>query len=275
MEQIEVILGVDTHLEVHVGAVISETGKLLGTRSASVDSGGYLDLLIWAKSFGDLRSAGVEGTGTYPPDCPAGAARGDEANVHDDTQGVGGSIAIPYGSATVGERFRILDEFVPLTGYHRKHAIRLPREEPRAAKGTRERNRLYDEAVRRPLTVLWEAADRLCGKRLKALIPKLVDAMERHGHLDLDAVVKAKLLQVSAATIDHTLANARAHIDGQRKRRTGMGWAIRRSIPVRIFADWRDLPPGFFEIDMVEHCGGSKIDGEFVHTLTLSNAISS
>jgi transposase len=55
MEQIEVILGVDTHLEVHVGAVISETGKLLGTRSASVDSGGYLDLLIWAKSFGDLR----------------------------------------------------------------------------------------------------------------------------------------------------------------------------------------------------------------------------
>jgi transposase len=65
MEQIEVILGVDTHLEVHVGAVISETGKLLGTRSVSADSGGYLDLLIWAKSFGDLRRAGVEGTGTY------------------------------------------------------------------------------------------------------------------------------------------------------------------------------------------------------------------
>ncbi|MFB9123472.1 transposase [Paraburkholderia dipogonis] len=65
MEQVEVILGVDTHLEVHVGAVISETGKLLGTRSVSADSGGYLDLLIWAKSFGDLRRAGVEGTGTY------------------------------------------------------------------------------------------------------------------------------------------------------------------------------------------------------------------
>jgi len=49
--------------------------------------------------------------------------------------------------------------------------------------------------------MLWEAADRVCGKRLKALIPTLIDAMERHGHLDLDPVVRSKLLQVSAATI--------------------------------------------------------------------------
>lgn len=179
-----------------------------------------------------------------------------------------------YRSATFGDRIRILDEFVALTGYHRKHAIRLLREQPGATKETRERNRLYDEAVRQALTVLWEAADRVCGKRLKALIPKLVDAMERHGHLDLDPVIKAKLLQVSAATIDRLLANARLHIDGQRKRRTGVGSAIRRSIPVRTFADWRDPPPGFFEIDMVEHCGGSKTDGEFVHTLTLTDIAS-
>ena len=117
------------------------------------------------------------------------------------------ALQLRYGGATFGDRIRILDEFVALTGYHRKHAIRLLREEPGAAKGTRERNRLYDEAVRQALTVLWEAADQVCGKRLKALIPKLVDAMERHGHLDLDPVVKAKLLQVSAATIDRMLAN--------------------------------------------------------------------
>jgi hypothetical protein len=121
------------------------------------------------------------------------------------------------------------------------------------------------------LIVLWEAADRICGKRLKALIPMLVDAMERHGHLDLDAVVKSKLVQISAATIDRMLADARLHIDGQRKRRKGVGAAIRRSIPVRTFADWRDPPPGFFEIDMVEHCGGPKTDGDFVHTLTLTD----
>jgi hypothetical protein len=184
------------------------------------------------------------------------------------------ALQLRYGSATLDERIRILDEFVALTGYHRKHAIRLLREKPGAAKETRERSRLYDEAVRQAITVLWEAADRVCGKRLKALIPKLVDAMERHGHLDLDPLVKTKLLEVSAATIDRMLANARLQIDGQRKRRTGVSSAIRRSIPVRTFADWRGIPPGFFEIDMVEHCGGSKTDGEFVHTLTLTDIAS-
>jgi hypothetical protein len=184
------------------------------------------------------------------------------------------ALQLRYGSATFSERIRILDEFVALTGYHRKHVIRLLRQEPCGMKTVRERSRLYDEAVRLALTVLWEAGDRVCGKRLKALIPKLVDAMERHGHLDLDPVIKAKLLQISAATIDRMLSNARLQIDGQRKRRKGVGSAIRRSIPVRTFADWRDPPPGFFEIDMVEHCGGSKTDGEFVHTLTLTDIAS-
>ena len=119
------------------------------------------------------------------------------------------------------------------------------------------------------MTVLWEAAERVCGKRLKPLIPMVVDAMERHGHLDLDPVIKTKVLQVSAATIERVLAAARAHIDGQRKRRKGVGAAIRRSIPVSTFADRLDPPPRFFEIDRVEHCGGPKTDGDYVHTLTL------
>ena len=50
-----------------------------------------------------------------------------------------------------------------------------------------------------------------------------------------------------------------------------MGAAIRRSIPVRTFADWLDPLPGLFEIDMVEHCGGPKTDGDYVHTLTLTD----
>ena len=103
-----------------------------------------------------------------------------------------------YRSAAFGDRIKILDEFVALTGYHRKHAIRLLREEVPAAKATCVRNRLYDEAVRQALTVLWEAVDRVCGKRLKALIPMLVDAMERHGHLDLVPIIRGKILQISA-----------------------------------------------------------------------------
>lgn len=60
-----VILGVDTHLDVHLGAVISHSGSLLGTRSVSVSLHGYEDLFHWATQFGQLEVAGIEGTGTY------------------------------------------------------------------------------------------------------------------------------------------------------------------------------------------------------------------
>jgi hypothetical protein len=52
-------------------------------------------------------------------------------------------------------------------------------------------------------------ADRVCGKRLKAAIPVLVDSMERHGHLKLDEEVRRPVLAASAATIDRVLAPAR------------------------------------------------------------------
>lgn len=62
--------------------------------------------------------------------------------------------------------------------------------------------KIYDEAVREALVVLGEAADRICGKRLKAILPTLVEAMERHKHLDVEPSVRERLLSVSASTID-------------------------------------------------------------------------
>jgi hypothetical protein len=94
------------------------------------------------------------------------------------------ALRVLYRNATSGERTKILNEFVALTGYHRKHAIRVLGDDAAGVRVAPVRNRLYDEAVRQALTMLWEAADRVCGKRLKALIPTLLDAMERHGHLD-------------------------------------------------------------------------------------------
>ena len=48
------------------------------------------------------------------------------------------ALQLRYSSAAFGDRIRILDEFVALTGYHRKHAIRLLQEESGAAKGAPE-----------------------------------------------------------------------------------------------------------------------------------------
>lgn len=184
------------------------------------------------------------------------------------------AVIMRYGAAATAEKARILDEFTAVTGYHRKHAIRLLNSDAPPARPKTPRNRIYDEAVQQALIVLWEASDRLCGKRLKASIPILISAMERHGHLDLHPSVKERLLQVSAASIDRLLSGTRRHIDGKRRRKSGIGLAIRRAIPVRTFSDWGDPPPGFFEVDMVEHCGGAKTDGNFVHTLVLTDIAS-
>src|SRR5262245_29961674 len=92
-----------------------------------------------------------------------------------------------YQRSPKAEKTKALDEFVAVAGCHRKHAIRLltgiHRAAPAAAGVDR---RTYDEAVREALIVLWEAADRICGKRLKAVLPSLVAALEQHGHLALD-----------------------------------------------------------------------------------------
>jgi len=96
-----------------------------------------------------------------------------------------------YREGTADAKRRILDEFVVLTGYHRKHAIRvLNGATGPSATTKRGRLRLYDEAVRQALIVFWEASDRVCGKRLKPLLPVLLPALEGHGHVRLDPTVR-------------------------------------------------------------------------------------
>jgi hypothetical protein len=45
----------------------------------------------------------------------------------------------------------------------------------------------------------------VCGKRLKALLPILLPALERNGHLNLDEEIRPKVMSMSAATIDRLL----------------------------------------------------------------------
>ncbi len=176
-----------------------------------------------------------------------------------------------YRSAPRAEKSRILTEFAEISGYHRKHAERLLRCENVAVRSRpRPERRVYDDAVREALVVLWEAADRICGKRLKPLIPLLIPAMERNGHLALDETVRTRLLGISAASIDRVLAPVRMAGSGGRPRRNGHSSAVRRSVPIRTYADWNDPAPGFMEADLVAH-GGPSASGNFVQTLTLTD----
>jgi hypothetical protein len=183
------------------------------------------------------------------------------------------AISKRYRAAERSGKKLILDEFTKVTGYHRKHAIRVLTTQPAVDPAQRRAaSRIYGEAVREALIVLWEAADRICGKRLKALLPQLIEAMERHQHLQLDQPVRTQLLAMSAATIDRQLCAVREHAYGGRKNRTALN-RVRKMVPVRTFADWGDVRPGYMEMDFVVHCG-ERAEGSFVHTLVLTDVAS-
>ena len=175
-----------------------------------------------------------------------------------------------YLCSTKGDKGRILDEFTAVTGLHRKHAIRLlagskyEKEEGISLAG----RRVYDEAVREAAIVVWEASDRICGKRLHAALPHLVESMERHGHLQLDSLVRERLLTASASTLDRLLKPIRSTAGSRRRR--GRRKSLGRQVPVRTYNDWNKPPPGYLEIDLVAHCGGP-LSGSFIHSLVVTD----
>ncbi len=114
-----------------------------------------------------------------------------------------------YRCSERGEKREILDEFVQVTEYHRKHAIRVLCREPGPSRTKAGPQRCYDDEVRAALVTLWEAGDRMCGKRLKTLISTLIDSLTRHGHMTLSKDVRLRLNQISATTIDRLLRDVR------------------------------------------------------------------
>jgi hypothetical protein len=183
------------------------------------------------------------------------------------------AVRVRYHSASGSAKHQILAEFIAVSGYHPKSALRILNQHDNAPRrpSTRNRSPLYDEAARQALIVLWETSDRVCGKRLKPLLRILVPSLERHGHLKLDEAIRAKVLAMSAATIDRLLRSPKA-ATGTKKRRRIVP-EIRRRIPVRTFADWKEPTPGSMEMDLVAHCGDMN-RGSYVNSLVLTDIAS-
>lgn len=181
-------------------------------------------------------------------------------------------VAPRYQLASHGQKSVILDEFVAATGYARKYAIRLligPTPAPREAI-TRPRERRYGPEVQAALRLAWEASNGICAKRLVPFLPELVPALERHGHLQLTDAVRAQLLAISPATADRILSIARRDPTMRGISTTRRGKLLKHQVPVRTFSDWDDAQPGFFEVDLVAHCGGNA-EGAYLYTLVLTD----
>src|SRR5512137_2148393 len=172
-----------------------------------------------------------------------------------------------YHSGNKMDKGKILDEFVKVTGLHRKAAIRLLNCSGWSKVVKRSgRPRKYGTTVVEALKLIWEASDRLCSKRLQPFLAEMIRVLRVHGEQHIDASQERLLCQISPATIDRLLRPVRK-LDGRRSlSTTRAGNWLKSSIPIRTFADWQDCKPGFVETDLVAHCG-ENVEGFYLHTI--------
>jgi hypothetical protein len=173
-----------------------------------------------------------------------------------------------YRQATRAEKRQLLDEVVAVTGIHRKAAIRLLRRapRPRATPGPGGRPRAYGPEVATVAEVLWQASGRIGAHRLHPFVPELLDRLLRCGELTLAPPIDKLVRQASRPTLARLLGPARTHYPLRGATSTRPSAQLRQEIPIRTFTDWTDARPGFFEIDLVAHCG-SKTEGFYLCTL--------
>lgn len=205
-----------------------------------------------------------------------------------------------YLKATKREKGRLLDEVVTVTGYHRRHAVRVLRhgrfpdrqlaplvaaQEPMAvarrwggvggAPGGRPpgRPRVYSSVVVGALRVAAETSNWLCGTRLAPFLPELVPALETEGALRLTAADRAALLAMSARTIDRRLRLFRLQRDPKNWHGLGTtkpGTLLKNQVPIQTYTPWEEQRPGFEEIDLVAHCG-TTTEGFYLNTLNATD----
>jgi hypothetical protein len=176
-----------------------------------------------------------------------------------------------YLKASKGEKQKILDEFTCATGYHRKYAIRvlknqLQKRQKRKRTGYKT---IYGGEVVQALEQIWEIYGQICSKRLQPFLPEGIRVLERCQEIQLSQDTKDLLLRISSASIDRCLRPVRL----QRPHglsTTKPGSLLKNLIPVRTFTEWDEERPGFLEIDLVAHCG-TTTEGQYLNTLTCTD----
>jgi hypothetical protein len=182
-----------------------------------------------------------------------------------------------YLKASKFEKQKILDEFTCATGYHRKHAIRLLKNQVQVQNRLKRKIKTYPIIYRgevvQVLEQIWEIYRHICLK-LRTLapqpyLPEAIRVLERCQETKLSSATKELLLKISSASIDRCLRAVRI------KSRHGLsttkpGSLLKKLIAVRTFTEWDAEQPGFLEIDLVAHCGDSTA-GQFLYTLTCTD----
>lgn len=178
-----------------------------------------------------------------------------------------------YLKASKLEKQKILDEFTAATGYHRKYAIRVLKNQRQIQNHLKGKPRTYQAVYRgevvQVLEQIWEIYGQICSKRLQPILPEAVKVLERCQEITITQETKALLLKISSASIDRCLRRIRVQ-SPHGLSTTKPGSLLKSLIPVRTFTAWDEERPGFMEIDLVAHCGNTT-EGQYLNTLTCTD----
>lgn len=186
-----------------------------------------------------------------------------------------------YAAASKLRKGELLDELVGVTGWSRANARRqiraaAQRRGPARAQLRKPRGRGYSYDALKVLIAVWTLVGEPCGKYLVVIMEESLDQLTAHDELGevadrLTEAVRAELVSMSAATIDRYLAPTKAARYPAAKAATRPGRTLRSELAVRQAMDEMEARPGFFEIDLVAHCGHT-LAGEHAWTLTVTDA---
>ena len=185
------------------------------------------------------------------------------------------AVAPRYRDSRKCQKSVILDEFVEATGYHRKYAIAVLESaiilRPLGARSAapRLRQRKYGVSIEQPFLELWGTSGCLCPKRLMPFLAELIESLERFDEISFCPGVKDKLLGMSVSTAERMLGRLLRSLE-RGVSTTLPGTLLRQQIPIRTFTEWTEQRPGFMEIDLVAHCGGTAV-GDYCYTLTMTD----
>ncbi len=190
-----------------------------------------------------------------------------------------------YRKSSCKEKSLILDQFVRTTGYNRSYAATLLRgygkivtvqndSKTQLCKTTRKRRRgggrpvVYTKLVRDAIGWLWQMFGYKCGKLLVPIIRNNIEAFKKSKFLSKLSEEECKaLVRVSPSTVDRILREQRRKLDIKGTSYTRPNPVLRSLIPIRTFGDWKNVPPGHFQLDCVGHDGGI-VSGQCCFTLT-------
>lgn len=185
-----------------------------------------------------------------------------------------------YSRASKKVKARMLDELVAVAGWSRANARRAitaaGKRRGRAGAVTgKPRARIYGYDTLKVLIEIWTLIGEPCGKYLAPIMAETLAQLEAFGELDgvshrLTDSVREQLLAMSPATIDRLLKPTKAARYPAAKSATRPSATLRQSLHVRQALDAMEQAPGFFEIDLVAHCGHS-LKGEHAWTLTATD----